>query len=289
MSDSMERQYLKLAAHIIENGAQRGDRTGTGTKSIFGAQIRCDLREGFPLLTTKKMFMKGIVHELLWFLAGRTDVAYLQERGVKIWDEWATPEQCAKYGRAPGDLGPVYGKQWRNFGGKSPEDTGNIVQGFDQISWLVKEIEKNPNSRRLVVSAWDPHDAQVVALPPCHTLFQCCVQDGALSLHLYMRSADLFLGVPFNIASYACLTHLLALATGNRVGDLIVSFGDVHIYNNHFSQFAEQLSREPFDPPQLLVKTRGTFGIGAIDDARYEDFVLTNYKHHDPIKGEVSV
>lgn len=286
----LEYQYLKLARRIMTNGNERGDRTGTGTRGIFGAQIEGDLNEGFPLLTTKRMFVSGIIHEMLWFIAGRTDVAYLQERNVKIWDAWATAEQCAKFGRAPGDLGPVYGKQWRNFGARSVEDTGNITRGFDQIEWLVNTIKNDPNSRRLVVTAWDPSDAQKVALPPCHTIFQCYVQDSELSLHLYMRSADLFLGVPFNIASYALLTHLLAHVTGLRPGRLIVSFGDVHIYRNHFDQVSEQLSRNQLTPPRLEISGHiFNSGISGVNAAMFEDFKVIGYQSHGPIKGEVSV
>ena len=230
------KQYLELLTRILETGGDKGDRTGTGTRSVFGYQMRFDLSAGFPLLTTKKVHMKSIIHELLWFLKGDTCVDYLQTNGVSIWDEWATAEQTARFGRLAGELGPVYGHQWRNFGASKNADGVYNADGFDQITWLINEIKTNPNSRRLIVSGWNPAEAGQVALPPCHTLFQFYVIDGKLSCQLYQRSADVFLGVPFNIASYALLTHMIAQVCELDVGEFIWTGGDTHLYSNHFEQ-----------------------------------------------------
>ena len=236
--------YLDLLRHVRQHGEIRGDRTGTGTIGIFGAQLRFDLAEGFPLVTTKKVHLKSITHELLWFLSGSTQNAWLTERGVSIWNEWATEEQCAKFGRSAGDLGPVYGHQWRNFGATKQPDGTFANDGVDQVRRVVEEIKRNPSSRRLIVSGWNPEEADQVALPPCHTLFQFYVStDGRLSCQLYQRSADLFLGVPFNIASYAMLTHMIAQVTGLKPGHFVHTFGDAHIYSNHVEQVDLQLSR----------------------------------------------
>jgi thymidylate synthase len=251
------RAYLDLLDHVMRTGADKADRTGTGTRSVFGAQLRFDLREGFPLVTTKKLHLRSIVHELLWFLQGDTNVKYLQANKVGIWDEWAN---------ADGELGPVYGKQWRSW---SAPDGGAI----DQIQWVLDEIRRNPDSRRLIVSAWNVADLPKMALMPCHALFQFYVADGRLSCQLYQRSADLFLGVPFNIASYALLTHMMAQATGLGVGDFIHTFGDAHIYSNHFDQVGEQLARTPRSLPRLVLDpdVRDLFAFG-YDDIRFEDY-----------------
>jgi thymidylate synthase len=243
--------YLDLLRHVRERGRLRGDRTGTGTRSVFGYQLRVDLSEGFPLLTTKKVHTKSVVNELLWFMQGETHVEWLQARGVSIWDEWATAEQTARFGREAGDLGPVYGHQWRNFGASRLPDGSYARDGVDQLANVVAEIQRNPESRRLIVSGWHPGEADQVALPPCHTLFQFYVAEGRLSCQLYQRSADVFLGVPFNIASYALLTAMVAQVTGLEVGDFIHTFGDVHLYRNHEEQAALQLSREPRPLPTL--------------------------------------
>ena len=272
-------QYLDLLKLILSKGRERSDRTGTGTRSIFGHQMRFDLAEGFPLLTTKKLHLKSIIHELLWFLSGRTDVAYLQERGVKIWNEWATADQCARFGRPPGDLGPVYGHQWRNFGGREGHP------GVDQIQTLLDQIAANPDSRRLIVSGWNPAEAEQVALPPCHTLFQFHVQDGALSCQLYQRSADVFLGVPFNIASYALLTMMIAQSTGLKLGDFVHTFGDVHLYNNHIEQARLQIERDIRPPPTMRINPDRL----NLFEFEYEDFTLEGYDPHPHIKARVSV
>lgn len=271
------RQYLDLLRHVLDNGAKKSDRTGTGTLSVFGAQMRFDLSAGFPLLTTKKLHTRSIIHELLWFLRGETNIRSLQEQGVKIWDEWATPE---------GDLGPLYGKQWRDF------------NGTDQIQWVVDEIKRNPDSRRLIVSAWNPpfiSDSFVspqenvrrgkMALAPCHCLFQFYVVNGKLSCQLYQRSADLFLGVPFNIASYSLLTHMVAQVTGLRVGDFVHTFGDLHLYSNHLDQAREQLTRAPRELPQLQLNpdVRSIFGF------TFGDFQILNYDSHPAIKAPIAV
>lgn len=262
-------QYLDLVQHIRNNGYQKTDRTGTGTISTFGYQMRMDLAQGFPLLTTKKLHWKSIVYELLWFLQGDTNVKYLQEHGVRIWNEWAD---------ANGELGPVYGKQWRSW---TTRDGGSI----DQISWVVNEIKRNPDSRRLVVSAWNVEDLPRMALSPCHCLFQFYVADGKLSCQLYQRSADVFLGVPFNIASYALLTQMIAHVCNLGVGDFVHTFGDVHIYNNHLEQIELQLSRQPFALPSIKLNpnVKDIFGF------KYEDIELLNYQAYPAIKGDVSV
>ena len=302
------RAYLELMQRILTTGERRDDRTGTGTIGLFGEQLKIDLRDGFPLLTTKRVPFRSVVAELLWFLRGDTSAASLRADGCTIWDEWATREQCARFGRAEDDLGPIYGFAWRHFGGdygfltKYPQArfAASIENGFDQIRWLVAEIKKNPSSRRLVVSAWHPVDAGVVALPPCHTLFQCCVQgprDGStatrkrLSLHLYMRSADYFLGVPFNVASYALLTHLLAREADLDAGTLTVSFGDVHLYRNHLDQAREQLSREPRLLPKVLFQGDHTEVPTSILDPgwRKEHVSIVGYDPYPAIKAAVSV
>jgi thymidylate synthase len=245
--------YLALLQRVRLAGEQKGDRTGVGTRSVFGHQYRVDLADGFPLLTTKKVHFKSIVVELLWFLRGGTDTAYLKRHGVTIWDEWATAEQTAKFGRSEGDLGPVYGHQWRNFGATQLPDGTYAADGKDQIAWVVDEIRRNPNSRRLLVSGWNPKEAAAVALPPCHTLFQFHVADGALSCQLYQRSGDVFLGVPFNLASYALLTCMIAQVTGLRPGTFVHTFGDAHLYENHLAQADLQLSRVPRPLPRLVL------------------------------------
>lgn len=263
------REYLQFLQHISENGVEKIDRTGTGTISTFGYQMRYDLQKGFPLVTTKKLHLKSIVHELLWFLSGDTNVNYLQENGVRIWNEWAD---------ANGDLGPVYGHQWRSWG-TAEGDT------IDQISRLIGAIKTNPNSRRLLVSAWNVGEIEKMALPPCHLLFQFYVANGKLSCQLYQRSADAFLGVPFNIASYALLTHMVAQQCDLDVGDFIWTGGDVHIYLNHLEQVALQLTREPFPLPTLEIKRKPD----SIFEYKFEDFEWLNYQSHPPIKGVVAV
>ena len=262
-------QYLKLLDHILENGNQKGDRTGTGTLSCFGYQMRFDLSKGFPVCTTKKLHLRSIIHELLWFLSGDTNIKYLKENGVRIWDDWADDN---------GDLGPVYGYQWRSW----PTSAGESV---DQISRLVEMIKTNPNSRRLMVSAWNCEFIEDMALPPCHTMFQFYVADGKLSCQLYQRSADTFLGVPFNIASYALLTLMLAQVCDLEPGDFVHTFGDVHLYNNHIEQAKLQLTREPTALPQLKINPN----VKNIFDFKFEDFELLNYDPMPHIKAEVSV
>ncbi|MCB0510255.1 MAG: thymidylate synthase [Chitinophagales bacterium] len=299
-------QYHQLLQHILDNGYQKSDRTGTGTKSVFGYQMRFNLQEGFPLLTTKKVFTKGIIHEVLWFLQGNTNIQYLVKNGVGIWNEWpfqsylkqnnleasfpkysdAWKEELQRFveriksddrfAEQYGELGPVYGKQWRNF------------EGIDQISQLIQDIKSSPDSRRLIVSAWNPKDIPVMALsglPPCHTLFQFYVADGKLSCQLYQRSADVFLGVPFNIASYALITHMIAQVCGLGVGDFVHSFGDAHIYNNHFDQVKEQLSRNFLPIPQLKLNP----AVKSIFEFKFEDISIENYQSHPAIKAPVAV
>ena len=262
-------QYLNLLQHILDTGVHKSDRTGTGTQSCFGYQMRFDLNEGFPLVTTKKLHVKSIIHELLWFLKGETNIAYLKENGVRIWDEWADEQ---------GELGPVYGKQWRSWEGAD----GKVV---DQVSDLVEQIKKNPDSRRLIVSAWNVADLPEMALMPCHTLFQFYVAEGKLSCQLYQRSADVFLGVPFNIASYALLTIMIAQVCNLQPGEFIHTFGDVHIYNNHLEQVQLQLSGKPFPLP--IMKLNPT--VKNIFEFNYQDFTLENYQFHPAIKAPVAV
>jgi len=262
-------QYHDLLQHILKNGAVKTDRTGTGTISVFGYQMRFDLSEGFPLVTTKKVHLKSIIHELLWFLKGETNIGYLKENGVSIWDEWAD---------STGELGPVYGKQWRRWEGKD----GKVV---DQITDLITQIKKNPDSRRLIVSAWNVAELPEMALMPCHSFFQFYVANGKLSCQLYQRSADVFLGVPFNIASYALLTHMVAQVCELQPGDFVHTFGDVHIYSNHMEQVKLQLSREPFPLPQLQINP----SVNDIFAFRFEDFTLTNYQCHPAIKAPVAI
>ena len=264
-----EEQYLDLLRLIIETGADRGDRTGTGTRSIFGHQMRFDLGAGFPLLTTKKVHLKSIIYELLWFLRGETNVRWLQERGVTIWDEWADEN---------GDLGPVYGSQWRSW----PDGKGGTI---DQIANVVNSIKTKPESRRHIVTAWNPAEVDEMALPPCHCLFQFYVAEGRLSCQLYQRSADVFLGVPFNIASYALLTLMVAQVTGLDAGEFVHSFGDVHLYSNHVQQAHEQLRRAPRPLPRMTLNPDRT----SLFDFDYEDFMLTGYDPHPAIKAEIAV
>ncbi len=262
-------QYLDLLQHILNNGVHKTDRTGTGTISCFGYQMRFDLQKGFPLVTTKKVHLKSIIYELLWFLNGDTNIAYLKEHGVKIWDEWADEN---------GDLGPVYGKQWRSWEGKD----GKVV---DQISDLIQQIKKNPDSRRLIVSAWNVTDLPEMALMPCHNMFQFYIANGKLSCQLYQRSADVFLGVPFNIASYALLTMMIAQVCDLQPGEFVHTFGDVHIYSNHIEQVNLQLSRKPFPLPAIKLNPE----VKDIFSFRYEDFTLENYQSHPAIKAPVAV
>ena len=278
--------YLDLLRDVRSRGEARDDRTGVGTVGIFGAQIRFDLSRGFPLVTTKKVHTRSIVQELLWFLGGRTDNGWLRERGVTIWDEWSTAEQCARFGRKEGDLGPIYGYQGRNFGATLKSDGTYADDGFDQISAVIAEIRRNPCSRRLIVSGWNPAEADKVALPPCHTLFQFYVGgNGRLSCQLYQRSADPFLGVPFNIASYALLTHMVAQVCGLGVGEFVHTFGDAHIYRNHFEQVELQLSREPRPLPTLRLNP----AVKDIFAFRFEDIAIENYAPHPSIKAPVAV
>jgi thymidylate synthase len=277
--------YLDLLRTVLDSGRDRKDRTGVGTRGVFGHQMRFDLRRGFPLLTTKKVHLRSIVYELLWFLRGDTRVDYLRENKVSIWDEWATAEQCAKFGRPAGDLGPVYGHQWRNFGATQRPDGSYAQDGVDQIATLLDQIRKNPSSRRLLVTGWNPREADQVELPPCHTLFQFYVQDGELSCQLYQRSADIFLGVPFNIASYALLTHMIAQVCELSPGDLVITLGDAHLYTNHLEQARLQLSREPRPLPRLRLNSevRDLFAF------RYQDVKLEGYDPHPAISAEIAV
>lgn len=284
-SSKNEQAYLDLLRHVMSEGTEKGDRTGTGTLSHFGAQMRFDLSDGFPLLTTKKVHFKSIVYELLWFLSGSTHVDYLQENGVRIWNEWATAEQTARFNRPAGELGPVYGHQWRNYGATKDENGRYNNDGVDQIAQVVEQIKTNPNSRRLIVSGWNPGEAEQVALPPCHTLFQFFVADNKLSCQLYQRSADLFLGVPFNIASYALLTHMIAQVGGLGVGEFIWTGGDCHIYQNHREQVELQLTRECYALPTLTLNP----DVDDIFAFRFEDISVNGYASHPVIKAKVAV
>ncbi len=263
------KQYLDLLNHILENGVDKSDRTGTGTRSTFGYQMRFDLSKGFPLVTTKKLHLKSIIHELLWFLKGDTNVKYLQDNGVRIWNEWA---------REDGDLGPIYGYQWRSWG----DYDGGFI---DQITNAINDIRNNPDSRRIIVSSWNVADLPKMALAPCHAFFQFYVANGRLSLQLYQRSADSFLGVPFNIASYALLTMMVAQVTGLQPGDFVHTLGDAHLYTNHLDQAQLQLSREPRQLPRMIINPE----VKNIFDFKYEDFTLEGYDPHPHIKAEVSV
>ena len=268
MGEGMD-AYLDLMRHILEHGAEKGDRTGTGTKSVFGYQMRFDLGKGFPMVTTKKLHLPSIVHELLWFLKGDTNVSYLQENGVRIWNEWADEN---------GDLGPVYGKQWRKWETKD----GRII---DQVKQAIETIKTNPNSRRIIVSAWNVGELEDMALMPCHAFFQFHVADGKLNCQLYQRSADVFLGVPFNIASYALLTHMMAQVCGLEAGDFVHTLGDAHLYNNHLDQARLQVSREPMPLPTLKLNPE----IEDIDEFTYADIEVVGYSHHPHIKAPISV
>ncbi len=262
-------QYLEALRHIRDTGLRRDDRTSTGTVSVFGYQLRFDLSAGFPAVTTKKLFLKSVIHELLWFLKGSTNVAYLQQQGVKIWDAWAD---------ADGELGPIYGAQWRAW----PSDDGSTI---DQIAIAIDQIKHNPNSRRIIISAWNVGCLDRMKLPPCHSLFQFYVADGKLSCQLYQRSADFFLGVPFNIASYSLLTMMIAQVTGTLPGEFVHTFGDAHLYLNHLDQVELQLSREPYPLPQMKLNP----AVREIDAFCYEDFELIDYQHHPHIRGEIAV
>lgn len=259
-------QYLDLLRDVLENGVDKMDRTGIGTRSVFGRQMRFDLNKGFPLITTKKMHLKSIIYELLWFLKGDTNVKYLQEHGVRIWNEWADEN---------GDLGPVYGSQWRNWNG----------EGIDQIAEVIEKLKKTPNDRRMIVSAWNVGKIAQMHLPPCHMMFQFYVANNKLSCMLYQRSCDMFLGVPFNIASYALLTMMIAQVCGYELGEFIHTLGDTHIYHNHFDQVREQLSHTPYELPQMRINPE----VKDINDFKYEDFELVNYKSYEAIKGQVAV
>ncbi|MBP8816153.1 thymidylate synthase [Psychrobacter sp.] len=280
-----EQAYLDLLQHVMTNGTEKGDRTGTGTLSHFGAQLRFDLADGFPLLTTKKVHFKSIVYELFWFLSGSTHVDYLQENNVRIWNEWATADQTARFNRPAGDLGPIYGHQWRNYGATKREDGSYDNDGVDQITEVIEQIKTNPNSRRLIVSGWNPKEADQVALPPCHTLFQFFVADNKLSCQLYQRSADLFLGVPFNIASYALLTHMVAQVCGLEVGEFVWTGGDCHIYQNHREQVELQLTRSLYELPTLTLNP----DIKDIFAFTFDDISVEGYESHPAIKAKVAV
>lgn len=262
-------QYLSLIKDVLDNGSRKEDRTGTGTLSVFGRQLRFDLAKGFPLVTTKRVHFRSVAYELLWFLRGDTNVKFLQDNGVRIWNEWAD---------AAGDLGPVYGAQWRSW----PAPDGRTI---DQLGEVVAELKTNPDSRRLIVNAWNVADLDKMALAPCHTLFQFYVADGKLSCQLYQRSADLFLGVPFNIASYALLTRMVAQVVGLAPGEFVHTFGDAHLYSNHLEQVKEQLLRQPLPPPTLLLDE----SVKSLDDFRFESFELLDYRHHAAIRAPVAV
>lgn len=280
------RQYHELLRHILDTGVRHEDRTGVGTISTFGYQTRFDLREGFPIVTTKRVPFRWVAEELFWFLSGDTNEKNLQACGVDIWAEWATAEQTAKFGRSEGDLGPVYGYLWRSFGGDYPK-----MNGIDQIARLIREIETNPNSRRLIVTGWNPETCDEVALPPCHTLFQFKVEnDKTLHCQLYQRSADAFLGVPFNISSYVLLTHLVAHVCGLQVGDFIHTFGDLHIYSNHLEQVNELLEREPMELPKLeFVDANNLKGLDGLLNFKYENLNLVGYQSYGKIAAPVAV
>ncbi len=263
------KQYLDLLTHVLETGTPKSDRTGTGTRSVFGYQMRFNLNAGFPIITTKKIHLKSVIHELLWFLQGDSNVSYLQQNGVRIWNEWADDD---------GELGPVYGVQWRSW--RSPD--GEVI---DQISEVIEQIRNNPESRRLIVNAWNVAEIKNMALPPCHMMFQFYVVEGRLSCQLYQRSADVFLGVPFNISSYALLTMMIAQVTGLGVGDFVHTLGDAHIYNNHLAQAREQLTRQPYPLPQMEINP----AVADIFGFKYEDFKLSGYQAHPHIKAEISV
>lgn len=262
-------QYLRLLQHILDHGVNKPDRTGTGTKSCFGYQMRFDLRDGFPMVTTKRLHIKSIIYELLWFIKGETNTRYLTDNGVSIWNEWADEN---------GDLGPVYGKQWRSWEGPD----GKV---YDQLADVIKQIKTDPDSRRIIISAWNVADLSEMALMPCHTMFQFYVAEGKLSCQLYQRSADVFLGVPFNTASYALLTLMIAQVCGLKPGELVHTFGDVHLYNNHLEQAQLQLTRTPYPLPVMKMNPE----INNIEDFHFEDFTLENYQHHPPIKAPVAV
>ncbi len=276
--------YLDLLRKVMTEGQPREDRTGTGTLGVFGHQMRFDLAAGFPLVTTKKVHVRSIVVELLWFLRGETNADWLRDRNVTIWDEWSTAEQTARFGRQAGDLGPVYGHQWRNFGATKTAE-GYASDGVDQIKRLLAEIQRNPSSRRLIVSGWNPKEAEQVALPPCHTLFQFYVHGGKLSCQLYQRSGDVFLGVPFNIASYALLTHMVAHVSGLQPGELVHTLGDAHLYRNHLEQATLQLSRPPRALPRLVLAPHVT-DLFAFEP---EDIAFEGYDPHPGIKAPVAV
>jgi len=263
------KEYLDLMKHVLENGTQKGDRTGTGTRSVFGYQMRYDLNDGFPLVTTKRLHLKSIIHELLWFLDGDTNVKYLKENGVRIWDEWADDQ---------GELGPVYGHQWRSW----PTNSGETI---DQIAQVIEQIRTTPNSRRLIVSAWNVADIEQMKLPPCHCFFQFYVAEGRLSCQLYQRSADIFLGVPFNIASYALLTLMVAQVCGLKPGEFVHTLGDAHLYINHIDQAILQLTRAPYPLPQMNINPN----VRSIFDFTYDDFDLVDYQHYATIKAAVAV
>lgn len=280
-----EQGYLNLLQYILDNGGIKDDRTNTGAISYFGAQLRFDLSKGFPLLTTKNVHFHSIVHELLWFLSGDTHVEYLQKNNVKIWNDWATAEKTAVFGRKAGDLGPIYGHQWRNFGATKSEDGNYRHDGFDQIKAVIEQIKNTPDSRRMIVTGWNPHEANQVALPPCHTLFQFYVQDGKLSCQLYQRSSDYFLGLPFNISSYSLLTALVAKVCGLELGDFVWTGGDCHIYSNHIDQVRTQLSRDIRPLPTLELNE----DIDDLFKVTIDDIKVVGYNPHPTIKAPVAV